>query len=209
MTPERIGHKILIIAGDPILAALVGRLVEHARYSAAFPAPDEPPTQALERLKPLAAVLIDLADGEGGSDLFTSRAARLGVKVLVFGRRELIDARADWIAQHALKSFALPEQIGDLEGAIEALIPDAVRPRAAQDRRGDAERRPDGALDFIDAAGVHWTVYDRRGKDRRNRVDRRFVSDTGEVRQCEITEQEARLVSVATLADQLERAVPA
>jgi hypothetical protein len=206
MTPARAGRKILIVAADPILAALVGTLIEHARYSAAFPAPDEPPTQALERVKPLVAVLIDLAEGEGASDLFASRAARLGVPLFVFGRSGVIDAHKDWIRERRVRAFALPEQIADLESAIEGVIPDAVRPRAVSDRRGETGRRPDGALDFTDAQGVHWMVYDRRGPDRRNRVDRRFVSDAGEVRQCSITEQEARLVSPATLNEQLSRA---
>jgi hypothetical protein len=207
MTPERSGYRILIVATDPILAALVGTLVEHARFSAAFPGPDEAPTQALERVKPLAAVLVDLAEGEGASDLFASRAAKLGVPLFVFGRREIIDAHGEWIQARRVRAFALPDQIAEMESAIEGLKPDAVRPRAPRDRRGETGRRPDGTLDFTDAQGVHWTVYDRRGPERRNRVDRRFVSDAGEVRHCEITEQEARLVSAATLAEQLSRAI--
>lgn len=205
MTPERSGHKILIVAADPILGALVGTLVEHARYTAAFPAPDELPAQALERVRPMAAVLLDVADTNGASDLFVSRAEKLSVRVFVFGRRERIEKHSEWSRRHQLPTFALPEDIARLENALEGLIPDAVRPRAARDRRGEAQRDASGTLDFIDERGVHWTVYDRRGPERRNRVDRRFVSDGGEVRHCEITEQEARLVSVVMLAAQLER----
>ena len=207
MTPERSAYKILIVAADPILAALVGTLVEHARFTAAFPTPDEPPAQALERVKPLAAVLVDLAEGEGASDLFASRAAKLDVSLFMFGRREVIDAHGEWIRARRVRAFALPDQIAQMESAIEALKPAPVRPRAIRDRRGETGRRPDGTLDFTDAQGVHWTVYDRRGPERRNLVDRRFVSDTGEIRHCEITEQEARLVSVATLNEQLSRAI--
>ena len=208
MTPERTGHKILIVASDPILAALVGTLVEFARYTAAFPAPDEPPTQALTRVKPLAAVLLDVSEQNGVSDVFVSRAQRLAVPVLLFGGRAVLAERADWAARHGLATFALPDEISLLEGAVERIMPDGVRPRATLDRRGEAQRSSSGTLDFTDAVGVHWTVYDRRGPERRNRVDRRFVSDAGEVRHCEITEQEARLVSVATLSEQLGRAVP-
>jgi hypothetical protein len=208
MTPERSGHKILIVASDAILAALVGTLVEFARYTAAFPAPDESPTQALMRVKPLVAVLLDVSDQNGATDVFVSRAQRQSVPVLLFGARSLLAERTEWVARHQLGVFALPEEIARLENAIERIIPDAVRPRAVRDRRGEAQRSKTGTLDFTDARGVHWTVYDRRGPERRNRVDRRFVSDSGEVLHCEITEQEARLISVATLAEQLTRAIP-
>jgi len=206
MTPERSGHKILIVAADPILGALVGTLVEHARYAAAFPAPDELPAQALERVRPMAAVLLDISDVNGASDLFVSRAEKLGVRVFVFGRSDRIAQQSEWTRRHRLPAFVLPEEIARLENALEGVIPDAVRPRTVRDRRGEAQRDASGMLDFTDDHGIHWTVYDRRGPERRNRVDRRFVSDAGEVRHCEITEQEARLVTVAMLSDQLSRA---
>ena len=207
MTPERTGHKILIFASDPILAALVGTMVECARYSAAFPTPEEAPAQAIERVRPLAAVLLDAGDHDVASDLFVSRAERLSVRVLLFGRREAIEQRRALARQRGLQAFVLPDEISRLEIAIEALIPDGMRPRSDRDRRAETLRTPAGTVDFVDARGVHWMVYDRRGPDRRNCVDRRFVSDDGEVRHCEITEQEARLVSQATLAEQLSRSV--
>ena len=207
MTPERTGHRILIVAADPILAALVGTMVEFARYTAAFPGPDELPAQALERVKPLAAVVLDISEDAGASDLFVSRADRLSVPVLLFGRPEVLEQRRQWLAHRQLTAFALPDEIAQLESAIEGLMPDDLRPRSVQDRRGRALRNSSGVVDFVDAGGMHWTVYDRRGPERRNRVDRRFVSDSGEVRHCEITEQEARLVSLATLAEQLGRSI--
>lgn len=206
MTPERAGHKILIVASDPLLAALVGTLVETKRYVPAFPTPNEAPDVALERVKPLAAILLDAGDATAESDLFVSRVRRMSARVLVFGSTELLRRREEWIARHALPAFTLPQELALLEEALEALIPDAKRPRAEAERRGNTERRPDGTLVFTDASGVRWSVYDRRGPDRRSSVDRRFVNDAGEVRHCALTAEEAGLTTPTILSEQLGRA---
>lgn len=207
MTPDRTGHRILIVAREPLLAALVGRLVESARYTPAFPGPDEHAETALQRVKPLAALLLDADDPAVESDLLVSRARRMSVAVMLFGSRGAASARATWARAHELRVFILPEELGALELALEALMPDSHRPRSERDRRGTAERRPDGTLVFTDAAGVRWNVYDRRGGQRRDVVDRRFVSEAGEVRHCDISSQESLVTTPAVLADQLDRAL--
>ena len=71
-----------------------------------------------------------------------------------------------------------------------------------------------GELVFHDATGRRWSVYDRRGEDRRrlvvdDLVERVFVSETGEVRTSALAESEAAARSAADLSAQLARAVPA
>ena len=206
MTPDRSGHKVLIIADDPLLAALIGSLVESARGTPAFAAPAEVADQAVARVKPLAAVLLDAGAAVAESDLFVSRARKLGARVLVFGTRTMVARRADWARTHSLETFALPDAVEALAQALERLNGEPRRPRSDADRRA-TERRPDGTLVFTDAAGTRWSVYDRRGTERRERVDRRFVNEAGEVRHCEISEQEAGVVTASALAAQLDRAI--
>lgn len=209
MTPERTGHKIVVVATDPLLAALVGYMVEIARFTAAFPASGELPDQTLARVRPVAAILLDGSDSAAESDLFVSRARRLGVRVLVFGAPEIVRARGEWARTHDLPVFALPNDVARLGDALEALLPPPRRPRAVLERRAaSGERRPDGTMVFCDASGMRWSVYDRRGADRRRDIDRRFVSDVGEVRHCNISPAEAGEFSVAALAEQFDRAAP-
>lgn len=205
--PERTGHKIVVVANDPLIAALVGSMVELARFTAAFPAPGESPDQTLVRVRPVAAILLDGRDPAAASDLLVSRAKRLGIRLMVFGAGDVVRARADWAQSHDLPMFMFPDDAGRLEDALEALPPAPRRARAPTERRGVASgRRPDGGLFFRDANGMCWSVYDRRGPDRRGGIDRRFVSDVGEVRHCHLAEEESGIVTTAALAAQLERA---
>lgn len=207
MTPERAGHKILVVADDALLAALVGSIVESVRYTAVFPSAGESPDQAVVRVKPLAAVLLDAGESSAQSDLLLSRTRKLGARLMLFGDR--VDARATWARANSVLMFRLPQEIEALSDALEALLPDGPRPRGGRSgERREAERRPDGSLVFTDAAGVRWSVYDRRGAERRGMVDRRFVSDSGRALHCDVPAREAAVISIDVLSAQLERAQP-
>jgi hypothetical protein len=67
----------------------------------------------------------------------------------------------------------------------------------------------DEALVFEDAAGTRWAVYDRRTTDRRAAavVERKFISESGDVRHCFIATGDAAQVTVEALSGQLERAL--
>src|SRR5437016_14553168 len=85
VNPIRADHKVLIIASDPLLGALVGSLVEATRLHATFPRENERPEDALARVRPLAAILVDAITSESESDLFLARDRRRQSLVLMFG----------------------------------------------------------------------------------------------------------------------------
>jgi hypothetical protein len=207
MNPVRADHKVLIIASDPLLAALVGGLVELTRLRAAFLENDERPEEALARVKPLAAILVDAYTDEAVSDLFLARARRRRIRVLMFGSREAVGRREEWASRSGIPAFKLPDGVAALQTALEELLQEKGLYRRGE-RRASAERDPDGVVILDDGKGTRWTVYDRRSADRRrNLIDRSFVSDRGEVRHCDVALEDADTLSVATLAEQLARAI--
>jgi hypothetical protein len=197
-------HKVLIVAPDPVLAALVGSVVELSRLSAAFPRVDERPEDALMRVKPLIAILIDAAADAAESDLFLARARKKGVHILVFGSAANASARRAWAETRGIAVYTLPDQVGALQEAIDRIAASAGKSARTFQRREKTAPEP---LSFDDASGTRWSVYDRRSADRRHSVEREFVSETGEVRHCSIDEDEAAKTSPAALIDQLERAL--
>lgn len=207
MTPFRSDHKVLIVAPDALLSALIGVLVEAARLQAAFPEPGEAIDDALNRVRPLAAVLLDATADDAGSDVFLARARRSGVPVLMFGPIGGVERYKRWADERDLPTFALPRDTHELRGALERLA-QSRPPRGAERRRPTVRRNGNGELVLVDGNGGRWTVYDRRGGDRRApNVEREFVSEDGEVRRCTLTAQEAESTDADDLSRQLANAL--
>lgn len=183
-------------------------LVELARLEAAFAREGERPSDALARVRPLATILMDGVLEDAQSDLFLTRARKRGVDVLIFGSAVAISRLDAWARLQNVPTFVLPAGVGDLQTALDRLRnPAGSSSRKAARRSADALREKDGTLVFEDAMGTRWSVYDRRGADRRGaEVDRRFVSDKGEVRRCGVTLRESESILVAELSQQLARA---
>lgn len=201
MTPSS-QHKVLVVAPDPVLAALVGSIVELSTLVATFPLPNERPEDALARVKPLAAILIDGAADEAQSDLFLARARKKGVQLLVFGGAGTAALRRPWAAARNIPVFTLPDEIPQLDEALRRIVAGAGKSTRIFERRDKSS----GPLVVQDRAGKRWSVYDRRSADRRQSiVDREFVSETGEVRHCHLDADEATDTSPGALIDQLER----
>lgn len=205
MTPAS-DHKVLIVAPDPVLAALVGSVVELSRMRAAFPRYNERPDEALARVKPLVAILVDAVADEAESDIFLARARRKGVHLLLFGSAASADARRPWAEARQVRVYALPDDVAALTEMLARIAAGAGKSTRSFERRG----RPQisGPLVFDDKSGKRWSVYDRRSADRRqHQVDREFVSESGEVRHCHINEDEAAKTSPEALILQLERSL--
>ena len=197
-------QKVLIVAQDPVLAALVGSAVELGRFTVAFPKANERPDEALTRVKPLIAILIDGAADEAQSDIFLARARKKGVHVLVFGGAATAVARRPWAAARNVPVFTLPDELPALGHALEEIGASARSGKRRFERRG--RTKITGPLVLHDRSGKRWSVYDRRSEDRRQHViDREFVSETGEVRHCHLDADEATDTSPSTLMNQLER----
>lgn len=209
MNPVRADHKVLIIASDPLLAALVGGFVEMTRLQAAFVEKDEPLEDALARIRPLAAILVDALIDEAESDLFLARARKRRIQVLMFGSAVSIGRRDAWAMKRNVPTFSLPDELNALQLALEELLQPRASLRRDTERRAHTERGADGTLILDDGMGTRWSVYDRRASDRRREViDRRFVSESGEERHCDVSIEDSRSLSVDALTRQLARATP-
>jgi DNA-binding response OmpR family regulator len=98
---------VLIISPDPLLAALVGLLVELEGHRLAFAGSDESAVAALRRTSP-RLVLVDADHPDSFSEGFLTDARRHGARVVIFSpatRRELREqARERGLAWLALPS---------------------------------------------------------------------------------------------------------
>src|SRR6185503_2008936 len=119
---------------DPLIAALVGSLVEITRLQAAFPEPDERPEDALTRVRPLAAILVDAVTDEAQSDIFLAKAARRSVPVMMFGSAPTMATRREWAGTRPVAMFVLPDETEELGAALSALQPGNATGRQVQRR---------------------------------------------------------------------------
>ena len=100
--------KVLILARESVIAALIGLLLEFEAYEPVFPEPDERAEDAIRRVRPPLVVILDGESDEARSDLFHLRAAHSGARVVLFS--EPVAAAAVRVAarQRQLPFFAMP-----------------------------------------------------------------------------------------------------
>ena len=100
-------RQVLIVSTDPVVAALLGTLIELDGHLPLFPTADEPPVKALERLRPHAAIVdCDREDACGGEFLARGRSQSTGL--VLFSAARLQGEVREIAARHGLPSFALP-----------------------------------------------------------------------------------------------------
>jgi len=202
-------QKVLILADEPMAAALIAALVERARLQPAFADTGESADEALARTKPMLGILIDALTNTSQSDLFLARARSRNVSVALFCEVSQKARQLEWASAHRIPVFGLPTDTDALHAWLASL---AEPPAKARGRRGQRRRQPtatreaDGTIVLLDARGVRWLVYDRRFADRRSDMtERHFVSDAGEERGCTLAQNEEGDVSPTALSDQLAR----
>jgi hypothetical protein len=76
--------KVLILARETVIAALIGMLLEMEDFEPEFAQPDERPEDALSRLRPPLVIVIDCGLDAARSDLFFARAAAARARVVLF-----------------------------------------------------------------------------------------------------------------------------
>jgi hypothetical protein len=208
--------SILILSEQPVIAALVGMLVELTGAMPAFANPAEQAADALQRVRPLAVILIDAEMTTARSDLFFALAARKDIRVAVFGS----DARAREIAEVAARRripwLTLPPNVERLSMVLGLTDGERAGTRQQQ-RRQPAESivAADGTCILRDAGGRHWMVYDRRQSGERrssesesaaDATDRVFVAEDGETRCYALSEAGVAGSETSVLEEQLARA---
>lgn len=76
--------RVLVVAADPVIAALLGLLLDPVAYEPVFPGALETPEQALTRMRPRLVILLDADLDAARSDLFHARTERLKASVVIF-----------------------------------------------------------------------------------------------------------------------------
>lgn len=76
--------RVLVVAADPVIAALLGLLLDPGAYEPVFPGALESPEQALTRMRPRLVILLDADLDAARSDLFFARTERLKASVVIF-----------------------------------------------------------------------------------------------------------------------------
>lgn len=124
-------QKVLIVAPDPLLAALIGVVVERSRLRPVFPAEGEGPDAALDREKPLVAIVLEATADAAESELFIKRARKRNLRVLLFGSQAAVAPRRAAADGHGADAFAFPEDFPRFMTALGELAigPERSSPR--------------------------------------------------------------------------------
>ena len=99
--------KVLIVSTDPVVGALLGLLAELEGCAVTFDDGHESPWAAVEHHRP-QLLLVDVDHRDGASDAFLEHVRRAGLKVILYGPRQVppkVKARAE---ECALPWFTLP-----------------------------------------------------------------------------------------------------
>jgi hypothetical protein len=114
-------QKVLIIAPDPLLAALIGVVVERHRLWPVFPENDEGPDAALDREKPLSAIIVEATVSAAESELFIKRARKRGVCVFLFGSTLSVAPLRAAADGNGADVFGFPDDFDRFQEALGAL----------------------------------------------------------------------------------------
>ena len=177
--------KVLVLSDQPLVAALIGMLVELVGFVPAFAGVGELPEEALRRVRPLVVVLLDAELGAARSDLFFAQAAKRKVGLAVFGPTGSERQLAAIARQRGVPCVEVPASSTAFAHLLERATV-AEWWRSGADRRHPAEGSPpaDDKFEFVGRDGRRWQVYDRRGSQRRRGeapiVERTFVDEEGE-----------------------------
>jgi hypothetical protein len=205
--------KVLVLSPEPLVAALVGMLLELEAYEPAFAAPEESPEDAVTRVRPLAVIMLDGGLDAARSDLFFARVAKRRVPVLLFAEPAAGAEVAALAEARGLPFVVLPTDRATLARVLRSTTPGDV-PRSGGDRRApSAYSAPDGTLIYHDRTGQRWFVYDRRTGERRGSpreagtaAHRAFISETGEEWHFPIARGQPLEATASALEWQLARA---
>ena len=118
VSPHRPRSRVLVLAREAVIAALVGMLLELEDYEPVFAAPDERPEEALRRLRPPLIVVLDGQLPEATSDLFLARCAQSGARVCLFGEPVVADEVRAAARTRRLGFFAMPVDRRELGAAL-------------------------------------------------------------------------------------------
>jgi DNA-binding NtrC family response regulator len=118
---ERRRVKVLVIAKETVIAALIGMLLELEEFEPVFARPDERPEDAIRRLQPPLIVVLDGRLDAAGSDLFFARASATGARVVLFSEPLAADDVRAVARQRRLPFFTMPIDRATLGGMLDRI----------------------------------------------------------------------------------------
>jgi len=121
MRTPRAKTKVLILARESVIAALIGLLLELEAYEPVFPEPDERHEDAIQRVRPPLVVILDGESDEARSDLFHARAAQGGARVVLFSEPVAAAAVRAVARERQLPFFAMPVDRATLGTVLQQL----------------------------------------------------------------------------------------
>jgi DNA-binding NtrC family response regulator len=110
--------KVLIVAREPVIAALLGMLLELDDFEPVYAAVGERPEDALARVRPPLVVVLDGELDAARSDLFFARALTAHAKVVLFSEPFApSDVRAV-ARERGVPFFGMPVDRATLAGVV-------------------------------------------------------------------------------------------
>ena len=113
--------KVLIVSTDPLVGALLGILAELEGCSVAFDDGHESPWAAVEHHRP-ELLLVDVDHRDGASDAFLEHVRRAGLKVILYGPRQVPPKVRTRAEERALPWFTLPVAHQEFSRTLEAAL---------------------------------------------------------------------------------------
>jgi DNA-binding NtrC family response regulator len=113
---------VLVLAREPVIAGLLGMLLELENYEPAYPADGERPEEALSRLRPPLVVVLDGELDSARSDIFLARAAKARAGVVLFSPPHDDGAIAALARERGLPHLSMPCTRADLAEVVEQAL---------------------------------------------------------------------------------------
>lgn len=111
--------SVLVLAREPVIAALLGMLIELEGYQPHFPGKGESIDDALLRLRPPIILCADCELADVPTDLFFARVARARARVVLFGSPAAAATVRALAAERGLPFFLLPTELDALARALD------------------------------------------------------------------------------------------
>lgn len=100
--------RVLIVARETVIAALLGLLLELEEYEPVFPLPHESPEEAIRRLRPPLVVVLDGEVDAARSDIFHARATQSGARIALFSEPLVADEVRAVARRRNVPYFTMP-----------------------------------------------------------------------------------------------------
>lgn len=103
---------VLVLSNDPMIAGLLGALLEIHGFKPCFPDADEHPRDALRRCRS-ATLLVDCDFDLACSDAVLGPARMMGARLIIFSHHCTKDEAREMVDRYDADFFQLPVQLPD------------------------------------------------------------------------------------------------